>query len=555
MGTKLNNIQTTINTKANTADVYTKQESDNKYATKTELNTKANAADVYTKQETDNAISTAIDNIPDPDLSSYATKSYVDTTFATKSEVTTVSNTANGALTKAILVEKDLEDFETHANTTFATKTELNTKANAADVYTKQETDSAISTAISSIPDPDLSSYAKKYDRSQDITANSLRTWSNNTNWWVGMNSNNSQGGVIQYSWVNHWTVDAFHLRSGGIDVIQPLYATTLNTTVLTIGNDNNNPIISSITGTTSEAGQNTSLYTSGKVDEIVTMDFDHLQIGEIAKYHKTINYYQKITTNFPLRIYNSTSTSVVIIFMFLNSQINQLLLLRPSRHINADNNRTMFIISVPFTDISNFFLKYYYANSDKTLQNTNYLPFTGYDYFTETPINIYPNKLLVEPNKTLSVLLQWVTESSSSVTASPEDIFVRNLATSFTPSNFNGVIILPFVNLIGFQDNSPLNSDGTQISFVMFENVNTFNKVFYRTTTDAISNHYGLCLEFQGLAGAASLNNLSFTLKLSDDNSTVLWQASGTISNYLITWTDTNVFTLDYPYITTYLT
>lgn len=436
----------------------------------------------------------------------------------------------------------------------------INTKANAADVYTKQETNNAISTAINNIPATDLTSYAKLYDTSQNIVAGDLAARSNNASWWIGLKSNDSQGGVIQYSWVSHWTKDAFHLRGGGIDVIQPLYTTTLNTTVLTIGNDDNNPIISSITGTTSEAGQNTSLYTSGKVDELlaankVTMDFDHLVIGEIAKYYKKINYYQKITTAYPLRIYNSTSTSVVIIFMFHGSQIHDVLLLKHGQHISPPNDRTTFVISVPFTDISNFFLKYYYSNSDKTLQSTNYLPFTGYDYI-ETPININPNILLVEPNKTLSVRFEVIYEGSSNTSEilNVKNIFVRNLATSFTTSNENGVIILPFVNLIGFGDNNLLNSDGTQISFVMFENVNAFNKVFYGAMTDTVSNYYGLCLEIQQLGGLAYFNNIAFTLQLSGDNSTILWQASGTISNYLITWTDTNAFNLDYPYITTYL-
>lgn len=54
----------TVALKANSADVYTKTEADNKYATITNLGLKANSTDVYTKTETNSAISTAVNAAP-----------------------------------------------------------------------------------------------------------------------------------------------------------------------------------------------------------------------------------------------------------------------------------------------------------------------------------------------------------------------------------------------------------------------------------------------------------------------------------------------------------
>ena len=152
---------TALESKANTADVYTKKESDGKYlqktdkidaytkaetdaafatkteaaetfATKEETNTKANAADVYTKTQADKRYLQKTDKID-----AY-TKAETDTTFATKTEVEAKANTTD------VYTRKQSDGRytqSTYADTTFATKTEVGTKANAADVYTKTQAD------------------------------------------------------------------------------------------------------------------------------------------------------------------------------------------------------------------------------------------------------------------------------------------------------------------------------------------------------------------------------------------------------------------------------
>lgn len=79
----------------------------------------------YTKSQTDTIINNKISAIPEPDLSSYATKTYVTNEIA-----------------KAVSSgEVDLSDY-----------------------YTKSQTDKAIEEAVAAIPETDLTEYAKKSD-------------------------------------------------------------------------------------------------------------------------------------------------------------------------------------------------------------------------------------------------------------------------------------------------------------------------------------------------------------------------------------------------------
>ena len=98
---------TALESKANTADVYTKKESDGKFLQKTDK------IDAYTKAET-------------------------DATFATRTEVGTKAN-ATDVYTRKQSDSRYTQS--TYADATFAKKTQVNAKANAADVYTKTQAD------------------------------------------------------------------------------------------------------------------------------------------------------------------------------------------------------------------------------------------------------------------------------------------------------------------------------------------------------------------------------------------------------------------------------
>ena len=114
------------------------------------INTKANATDVYTKQETDSVISTAISNIPATDLSGYATTSYVSTnylsktdassTYATKTQLSTLSDSVETVANTADTTKNELQRFEGSMQTTLSDMgNAIASKANSTDVYTKSE--------------------------------------------------------------------------------------------------------------------------------------------------------------------------------------------------------------------------------------------------------------------------------------------------------------------------------------------------------------------------------------------------------------------------------
>jgi len=73
-----------LTSKADADAVYTKSESDARYAKTTDLDAKADASTVYTREEVDTKIAEA--GIGDIDLESYAKKEYVDTELAKKAE-------------------------------------------------------------------------------------------------------------------------------------------------------------------------------------------------------------------------------------------------------------------------------------------------------------------------------------------------------------------------------------------------------------------------------------------------------------------------------------
>ena len=99
---------------------YTKEETDEAFATKVELATKADAEDVYTKNEIDDALGAKAD------LSDVYSRAEIDAmtpSFATKDELS--------AATEPLAVQADVDDA-------------LALKANAEDVYTKSDVDAAL---------------------------------------------------------------------------------------------------------------------------------------------------------------------------------------------------------------------------------------------------------------------------------------------------------------------------------------------------------------------------------------------------------------------------
>lgn len=164
------NLQTQINQKANSADVYTKTAVDTLLGnkadasttyTKTEVDTalgaKANSADVYgknevyTKAETDAAI-----NAHTPDLSNYYTKSQTDTLLNGKADKATtlagygITDAYTKTETDTLLSAKadTATTLSGYGITDAYTKTEVDTalsaKADSSTVYTKSEVDTAL---------------------------------------------------------------------------------------------------------------------------------------------------------------------------------------------------------------------------------------------------------------------------------------------------------------------------------------------------------------------------------------------------------------------------
>ena len=124
----------------------------------------------YTKEETDNAISVAIEEIPEVDLSNYATKTYVTEEVAkaaTSGQVDLSSYATKTYVTEQIeaidFPETDLSNYYTKAQTNSAISTAIGNidfpETDLSNYYTKSQTDSKINSAK-----PDLTPYAKKTD-------------------------------------------------------------------------------------------------------------------------------------------------------------------------------------------------------------------------------------------------------------------------------------------------------------------------------------------------------------------------------------------------------
>ena len=141
----LTTVETTANAAAPQSTTYTKTECDNKYApksttyTKTEvdtsLNSKANSADVYTKTECDgkfatvaslNVVKTTADNAA-PQSTTY-TKTESDNKYATKTEVTAIKTTADAAAPQSTTYTKVECDGKFALLTTAYTKAESDNK-------------------------------------------------------------------------------------------------------------------------------------------------------------------------------------------------------------------------------------------------------------------------------------------------------------------------------------------------------------------------------------------------------------------------------------------
>lgn len=163
-------INTKLNTKANSVDVYKKTEID------TKLSTKANSSDVYTKTETD----TLLDNKANTDDVYTKTETYTQTEIDTKlktkanstdvykktevdTKVSTLQGNINNKANSADVYKKTETYSQTEINTKLSSKansadvykkteidTKLGTKANSADVYTKTQTDTKLNAKANS---------------------------------------------------------------------------------------------------------------------------------------------------------------------------------------------------------------------------------------------------------------------------------------------------------------------------------------------------------------------------------------------------------------------
>lgn len=124
-------VDTSLSSKANSADVYTKTDCDSKFATKTEVTAIKATADAAAPQST-----------------TY-TKTESDGKYATKTEVTAIKTTADAAAPQATTYTK------TECDGKFATITSLNTVKATADAaapqsttYTKTEVDTSLNTTV-----------------------------------------------------------------------------------------------------------------------------------------------------------------------------------------------------------------------------------------------------------------------------------------------------------------------------------------------------------------------------------------------------------------------
>ena len=168
--------ETELNTKANTADVYTQSQLDTALAgkanqsttyTKTESDTnlsakadqattytktetdgliapKANSADVYTKSESDTNLLTKLNTSDTVTTVDAGNKIITQTELAFKANVTDVyTKTEVDTTMGSVLVDSDALTAVTAGNK-IATETELGLKANTADVYTQTQLDTAL---------------------------------------------------------------------------------------------------------------------------------------------------------------------------------------------------------------------------------------------------------------------------------------------------------------------------------------------------------------------------------------------------------------------------
>lgn len=124
-------VDTSLSSKANSADVYTKTDCDSKFATKTEVTAIKATADAAAPQST-----------------TY-TKTESDSKYATKTEVSAIKTTADNAAPQSITYTK------TDCDGKFATITSLNTVKATADAaapqsttYTKTEVDTSLNTTV-----------------------------------------------------------------------------------------------------------------------------------------------------------------------------------------------------------------------------------------------------------------------------------------------------------------------------------------------------------------------------------------------------------------------
>lgn len=125
-------IESALNTKANSNDVYKKTETYSQAEINAKLNAKANSADVYKKSEVDTKLGTKANSVD------VYKKTEVDT------KVSTLQGNINNKANSADVYKKT----ETYSQTEIDTK--LSSKANSADVYKKTEVDAKVNAKANS---------------------------------------------------------------------------------------------------------------------------------------------------------------------------------------------------------------------------------------------------------------------------------------------------------------------------------------------------------------------------------------------------------------------
>ena len=507
------------------------------------INTKANATDVYTKQETDSVISTAISNIPATDLSGYATTSYVSTnylsktdassTYATKTQLSTLSDSVETVANTADTTKNELQRFEGSMQTTLSDMgNAIASKANSTDVYTKSEvytkteTNSAISTAINNIPTTDLSSYAKLDDSTQTITANRINTNATkagnltvgNTNGWHWYMFGDNSNGSVLYQKYGNTNGGYFQFNTAGLHI-----SNTTKIELLT-------PLVS-ISGN-------------------LSVPFTKLQIGEIGKNIYDINhYYFKGPSLF--YVIDNPDNSNCVIFLFLahytSPSIASFSFILPGYYQEISPHYIAYFVGFHYTTLEKLFYKYCYSLLSDT-----------YFYNTQTNTIKYPlnNTLSTFTKFNIPIHFRFIqTYNGETLNWEPDEIYI--LDGEYSHVTHGRTIPIPFNYAFTLTSNT-IADEGTQSFVFNFNLASDFTTHIYpnNTTIQALGKSTKLfCLNYEQSMDLDELclrdGNFTFVVYYGDDPSDttkVVVSTVGEISSNrsVITWVISPNFSVD---------